>query len=124
MMRISRLLAPVLIGTFAISAVAATNLSGTWRGNMESGGVAPFHFTITDNKVEGTMRGADDKDHPISQGKLVGDKISLSVDTEWQGMPVKLLVNGTVSSDDEMKLHIASDNGYWSTDTVVKKEAK
>jgi hypothetical protein len=123
MMRISRLLAPVFIGTFAISALAATNLSGTWRGNMESGGVALFHFTITDNKVDGTMRGADDKDHPISQGKLEDNKISFTVDTEWQGMPVKLLVNGTVSGD-EMKLHIASDNGYWSTDAVVKKEAK
>lgn len=122
-MRISRLRAPVLMATFAISALAATNLSGTWRGKMDTGAVALFHLTVTDNNVGGTMRGADDKDHPISQGKLEGDKISFTVDTEWQGMPVKLLVNGSVSGD-EMKLHIAADNGYWSTEAVVKKETK
>ncbi len=122
-MQIFRLLAPVLIAAFAIPALAASSLSGTWRGKMDTGAVALFRFSVTNNNVGGTMRGADDKDHPISQGKLEGDKISFTVDSEWQGMPVRLLVNGTVSGD-EMKLHIAADNGYWSTDAVVKKEAK
>ena len=123
-MRVSRLIAPLLVTACVVSAMAATDLSGTWRGPMDGGGVALFHLKTTDKSIGGTMVGPDGKDYPISEGKLDGDKVSFTVDSQWQGMPVKLLVTGTVSSTDEMKVHIASDNGYWQTDATVKKEAK
>jgi hypothetical protein len=90
---------------------------------MDSGGDAVFHLKADDKGIGGSMVGADGKDYPISSGKLDGDKISLTVDSQWQGMAVKLIVTGTVSSD-RMKLHIASDNGYWQTEATVKREAK
>jgi hypothetical protein len=102
---------------------AATDLSGTWRGQMQAGGEAIFHLKSDDKGVSGSMVGADGKDYPISGGKLDGDKISMTVNSEWQGMPVKLLVTGKVSGE-EMQLHIASDNGYWQTDATVKRDAK
>jgi hypothetical protein len=112
-----------MVAACVVSSAAATDLSGTWRGKMDTGGEAVFNLKAADKSIGGTMKGADGKDYPISEGKLDGDKISLTVDSEWQGMAVKLLVTGTVSAE-EMKLHIASDNGYWQTDATVKKQAK
>jgi hypothetical protein len=122
-MRVSRFIAPLFVFACVVAAVAATDLSGTWRGPMDSGGDAVFHLKADDKGIGGSMVGADGKDYPISSGKLDGDKISLTVDSQWQGMAVKLIVTGTVSSD-RMKLHIASDNGYWQTEATVKREAK
>jgi hypothetical protein len=45
----------------------------------------------------------------------------MNIATDWQGQPVILIVTGKVSGD-EMQLHIASDNGYWSTEAAVKRE--
>jgi len=122
-MRVLRFMTPVFVVACVITAVAATSLSGTWSGPMDSGGEAVFHLKADDKGVGGSMVGADGKDYPISSGKLEGDKISLTVDSKYQDMPVKLIVTGTVSGD-QMKLHIASDNGYWQTDATVKREAK
>ena len=122
-MRVSQFATPLLVVACVIAAATATNLSGTWRGPMESGGDAVFHLTADDKGIGGSMVGADGKDYPISSGKLEGDKISLTVDSQYQGMAVKLIVTGIVSAD-QMKLHIASDNGYWQTDATVKRETK
>ena len=122
-MRVSRLITPLFVSVCVIAAVAATNLSGTWSGPMDAGGMAVFHLNTDDKGVGGSMVGADGKDYPISSGKLDGDKISMTVDSKYQDMPVKLIVTGTVSGD-QMKLHIASDNGYWQTDATVKRETK
>jgi hypothetical protein len=122
-MRSLRVMAALLVLACATMAFAAADLSGTWRGAMEAGGEAVFHLKSDDKGVGGSMVGADGKDYPISSGKLEGDKISLTVDSQYQDMPVKLIVTGTVAGD-EMKLHIASDNGYWQTDATVKRQAK
>lgn len=122
-MRVSRFMAPIFVVACVVAAVAATDLTGTWQGPMDAGGMAVFHLKTDDKGVGGSMVGADGKDYPISSGKLDGDKISMTVDSKYQDMPVKLIVTGTVAGD-EMKLHIASDNGYWQTDATVKRETK
>ena len=116
-----RVLPVALMLTFATAVLAATDLTGTWRGKMDAGGEAVLHIKADDKAIGGTMLGADGKDHPISDGKLDGDSISFTVATEWQGMPVKLIVTGKVSGE-QMQLHIAADNGYWATDATVKRE--
>jgi hypothetical protein len=122
-MHVSRFTAPLFVVACVVSAIAATDVTGTWRGPMDAGGEAIFHLKADDKGVAGSMVGADGKDYPVSSGKLDGDKISMTVDSKYQDMPVKLIVTGTVAGD-QMKLHIASDNGYWQTDATVKREAK
>ena len=122
-MRVSRFIAPLFVVACAVAAVAATDLTGTWRGPMDAGGEACFHLKTDAQGVGGSMVGADGKDYPVSSGKLDGDKISMTVDSKYQDMPVKLIVTGSVAGD-QMKLHIASDNGYWQTDATVKRETK
>jgi len=122
-MRVSRFIAPAFVVACVVTAFAATDLTGTWRGPMDTGGQAIFHLKTDDKGLGGSMVRADGKDYPVSSGKLDGDKISMTVDAKYQDMPVKLIVTGSVAGD-QMKLHIASDNGYWQTDATVKREAK
>jgi hypothetical protein len=103
------------------SLAMAADISGKWTGTMDNGGPASFTLKLDGKTVTGTMVGADGKDYPISEGKLADDNISFTVNSEWQGQPVKLLVTGKVSGD-QMQVHIAADNGYWSANAALKHD--
>jgi len=103
------------------NALAAADITGKWKGPMSQGGQAVFTLKSEDDSVSGTMLDANGKEKSIRDGKLKGDAISFSVESDWQRMPVVLLVKGTVSGN-EMHLRIDADNGYWGTDAVVKKQ--
>ena len=102
----------------------AGSIDGKWSGPMEGADRdVVFQLKTEGAKVTGTMSGAGGESHPITEGALTGDDISLTVASEWQGSPVKLLVKGKVSGN-EMRLTISSEGGEWSTDVVVKKAAE
>lgn len=88
---------------------------------MQSDGDAVFALKSEKGAVTGNMLGYDGKPYPLSEGKLDGENLSLKVAFEWQEQPVTLIVTGKVSGDD-MQLHIAADNGSWSTDAALKRE--
>src|SRR5437879_3887332 len=114
---VQTLLVVILLSTFSFSA----DVTCSRKGPMQSGGDAVFDLKSDKGAISGTMLGDDGKPRPVSEGKLDGDAISMKIATDWQGQPVTLIVTGKVSGD-EMQLHIASDNGYWSTDAAVKRE--
>ena len=60
--------------------------------------------------VTGTMTNAGDKPRPVAKGSLDGDKISLTIPSEWEGNPITLVVTGAVSGD-TMTLKIRTDDG-------------
>jgi hypothetical protein len=122
-MRTSRWISVLLLTLLVPASLFAADISGKWHGPMQSGGEAVFDLKLDQGAISGTMLGYDGKPRPVSEGKLDGDAISLKIATDWQGQPVTLIVTGKVSGD-EMQLHIASDNGYWSTDANVKRESK
>jgi uncharacterized protein YhdP len=96
------------------------DITGRWTGQMGEGRDTAFQLKMDGNKVTGTMSGANGEPRPISKGELNGDNISLTVDSEWQGQPVKLQVKGKVAGT-EMKVTISSEGSDWSTDVVLKK---
>jgi hypothetical protein len=110
-----------LLSLAAILPLCAADITGKWKGQMEeSGREVVFQLKNDGTKVSGTMSGSNGEPRPITQGELNGDNISLTVASEWQGNPVKLLVKGKVSGN-EMKLTLESESGDWSTGLVVKK---
>lgn len=110
----------VLFLLAAISALAA-GVTGKWTGPMEgTGGDAVLDLKSDGAVVTGTMSDSEGKPRPITKGSLAGDKISLTVASEYQGNPVTLLVTGTVSGD-TMNLKIQTEDGAWGTDAVVKR---
>jgi hypothetical protein len=60
------------------------------------------------------------KERPIKEGKLAGDDLAFSVDSEWQGQPVKLMMKGKVSGD-EIRLRVDTEDGAWGTDLVLER---
>jgi|ERR1041385_5513886 nitrous oxidase accessory protein NosD len=120
-MRISRWISGLLLAVlFAMPALAA-DVTGKWKGPMQSGGDANFDLKSEKDVVIGNMIGYDGKPYAISDGKLDGENLSMKVAFEWQGQPVTLIVTGKVAGE-QMDVHIATDNGYWSTDATLKKE--
>jgi hypothetical protein len=102
--------------------VFAADLTGTWKGPMQSGGDAVFQLKTDKGSITGNMLGRDGTPYPLT-GKIDGDAVSMTVAFEWQSQPVTLLVTGKLTGDD-MQLHIATDNGYWSTDAALKRQPK
>lgn len=120
-MRIARRSAVLLAATLLSTTLFAAEITGKWKGPMQSGGDAVFDLKSEKGTVTGNMLGYDGKPYPVSEGKLDAENISMKVAFEWQGQPVTLIVTGKVSGED-MQLHIATDNGYWSTDAALKRQ--
>ena len=106
----------------AVLAVPAADVTGKWKGQMESGREAVFDLKQDGTRVTGSMAGPNGEARKITQGELTADNISLTVASEWEGNPVKLLVKGKVTGN-EMKLSIEAEGGGWGTSAVVKKDA-
>ncbi len=108
----------------AILALLATDVTGKWTGQMSQSGRETTLILKSDGeKVTGTMSGPGGEPRKITSGESKGDDIALTVASEWQGNPVKLLVKGKVVAGGEMKLVVQSEGGEWSTDLVVRKAA-
>jgi len=104
------------------TALRAADLTGTWKGPMQSGGDTVFQLKADKDTITGNMLGRDGKPYPVT-GKMDGDNVSMTVAFEWQSQPVTLLVTGKIAGDD-MQVHIATDNGYWSTEASLKRQPK
>ncbi|MCC6860388.1 MAG: hypothetical protein IT158_17600 [Bryobacterales bacterium] len=106
----------------ATLAWCAADVTGKWKGVMgESGRDVVFQLRSEGSRVSGTMSGPNGEPRPITQGELSGENIALTVASEWQGNPVKLLVKGKVAGG-EMRVTVESEGGDWSTELVLKKE--
>ncbi len=111
----------MLLPLALLSSALAADVTGKWKGPMEGTGADMVLDLKSDGAaVTGTMSDSEGKPRPITKGTLDGDKISLTVASEWQGNPITLLVTGTVSGD-TMNLKIQTEDGAWGADAVVKR---
>jgi hypothetical protein len=121
-MRISRVLLvsiAMLVSTAAL-VFAATDISGQWKGASDQGPEFTFNFTMDGGKLTGSMLSQEGKELPIQDAKLDGDNISFSVNSQWQGQPIKLVAKGKVAADG-IQLSIGTDDGAWGTDVDLKR---
>ena len=121
-MRVSRIIVFIILFGFLASVLYAADITGKWTGGSDGGPQWVFNFKADGSKVTGTMAGSDGKARPIKDGKLDDDTISFSVDSEWQGEAIKLVVKGTVSGD-QMHLRIDREDGEWGTDADLKRSS-
>jgi len=113
----------ILLSLALLSSALAADITGKWKGPMEGTGSDVVLELKTDGAtVTGTMSDSEGKPRPITKGSIDGEKISLTVASEYQGNPVTLLVTGTVSGD-TMNLKIQTEDGAWGTDAVVKRSS-
>jgi len=122
-MRILRILGLVFFVGAVTSVLLAADISGKWAGKSEQGPDWVFNFKADGSKVTGTMQAADGKERPINEGKLEGDTLSFSVDSEWQGQAIKLVMKGKVSGE-KIDLRVDTEDGAWGTDLVLTRSSK
>lgn len=119
-MRVSHLVVFLTLFGCLTSMLWAADVTGKWTADSENGPPWVFSLKSDSSKVSGTMQRSDGKDRPINEGKLEGDDISFSVESEWQGNAITLVFKGKVSGD-AMQLRVDTKDGNWGTDLVAKR---
>lgn len=114
-----------LAGLLLLAAMllAGADVTGTWKGSFDYNGQnvpLTFQMKSSDGVVTGTVDGLPTPNVEIKEGKIDGDDLSFSVNIEYQGNPVKLLLKGKVSGD-QIKFDMGTDDGSWSTQLTAKK---
>jgi hypothetical protein len=119
-MRFSRLVCSVFVFSFLTSLLYAADITGKWKSKSDQGPQWTFTFSAEGGRLTGTMVGSDGKERPLKDGKLAGGDLAFSVDSEWQGQPVKLVMKGRVSGE-EIQLRVDTEDGAWGTDLVLER---
>ena len=99
-------LALALLSTLLI--VHAADLTGTWKGNLESA-MGPIASTLILQTVDAKLTGSvktDLYEAKIEKLELNGNKISFITETDFG----KLYYEGVVTAE-EMKLHVTGQDG-------------
>ena len=116
------LAAAVLCAVFAGVALAA-DISGNWSGNLQAGSdPLPLTFTFKQDgeKLTGTVTSSQNPPLPLSEGKVVGDKISFFVQADMNGSPTKFISEGVIKGD-EITLNIRAEGGPDFGPTLLKR---
>ena len=104
----------VAIGVLLMSAAAwATDISGTWKGEMSgpNGSFAlTYQFKQDGNKLTGTVTGPQGDPLQLEDGKVDGAKIHFVV-TVPMNDGMKITNEGTIKSDDEISLEAKNADG-------------
>ena len=119
-MRAAKVIGSIVLFGLLATTLYAADITGKWAGASEQGEGFTFNFKAEGAKLTGSMVGRDGAERVIKDGKIDGDAISFSVDSEWQGNPVKLVMKGKVVKE-EIQLRIDSDDGNWGTDLALKR---
>jgi hypothetical protein len=123
-MRKTHFIASVLVVLTCASAVFGLDLNGKWTGTSPDG--YPLVLTLKSDaaEVSGTLLGADGKtEYPLKDVKLDADVLSFTVDSEYQGGPIKLIAKARIGVE-QILLHIETADGNWSADAALSREAK
>ena len=113
----------VIMAFATASAFAATDVSGTWAGDMKgpdggNGFHLSFTFKVDGAKLTGTVQGPQGEPIAITDGKVDGDKISFNVSVN--GMVIAH--EGTLVGD-TIKLTSKSDMGPSGDMTLTRVPA-
>ena len=111
-----------LCALFAAAALAA-DISGNWSGTVQMGD-NPFTLTYAfkqdGEKLTGTVTSPQGDPLTINDGKVVGDKISFSVQVDMGGTPAKFASQGTIKGD-EITLTTTVEGGDEFPPLVIKR---
>lgn len=120
------LCAAVMMALTPMAAHAATDVTGTWTGDMKApdgstGFTISFTFKQDGAKLTGTVQGPQGDPIAISDGKIDGDKITFNV--SFNGMTISHtgIINST---GDEIKLTTKAEQGDFPGGEMTLKRAK
>src|SRR5579875_1528823 len=117
-----------LAGVLAVAAGArCADFAGTWKGAFDfQGNSVPltFHLSLAGNAVTGTVEGLPTTPAEIHDGRIDGDTVTFSVNTDYQGENYKLVFKGSAASGDgSIHFTLGTEDGSWSSELVAEKAA-
>lgn len=116
-----RAIAFVAMLLIAAATAPAVDISGKWKGQMETGDrELTFEFKVAGESLTGAVNGLLDRALEIKDGKAQGDTVSFWVMSEWQGEPVKLVFQGKLAGE-EIRFTMGTEDGGWSTGVTAKR---
>lgn len=108
---------PLTVTRSEVGAAAPMDVTGTWKGSFDyEGNSVPltFHLTETGGAVTGTVEGLPTTPTPIQDGKIAGDTVTFSVQTDYQGETYRLVYTGKVSAE-KIEFNFGTEDGGWGT---------
>ncbi len=116
----------VVAGMLAVAAGArCADFAGTWKGAFDFQGnsvTLTFYLATESGAVTGTVEGLPTTPAEIHDGKIDGDTVTFSVNTDYQGQNYKLVFKGTKSSEDgSIHFTLGTEDGSWSSALVAQK---
>jgi len=88
-----------------VMAADAPNISGTWTASFDTQiGKQDYTYTflVKGSQLTGRAKSANG-DTEIAEGKVDGNKVSFVENVSFQGMPLRIVYSGTVTSADQIE---------------------
>ncbi|MGB9456831.1 MAG: hypothetical protein WCB12_12360 [Bryobacteraceae bacterium] len=108
------------------TAAWATDVTGTWKGDLSAPDGSTFSLTYTFKqdgaKLTGTVLGPQGDPLPLDNGKVEGEKISFSVKVDFNGGTI-FSSEGTINGD-EIVLKTKADTGDMDMPPMTIKRQK
>jgi len=123
MKKLLYLCAGLIFALTTTAAFAATDMTGSWTGEMKSPSGDAFQITFTFKqdgaKLTGTVQGPQGDPMDIANGKIDGNKFTF--DVSFNGMTISH--TGTIDGD-EIKMTTKPDQGSFPGGEMTLKRAK
>jgi hypothetical protein len=108
-------------------AAAAGDVAGTWTAEFDSQiGVQKYTyvFKVDGETLTGTATGermGDTVEVEITDGKVVGDKVTFTEMLDFQGQQIPITYSGTIAGDE---IKFTRNVGEFATEEIVAKRKK
>ena len=104
----------------------APDITGQWTSSFDTQ-VGPqsytYDFVVKDGKLTGKLKGSlSEAPTDIQDGKVDGAKVTFGETLSFQGMEIKIMYVGTITSADEIKF--TRNVAEFATEELVAKRVK
>ena len=122
--RLSGLMVTVVLLPIAVLAADVPNISGTWSATFDTQvGKQEYTYTfvVKGSQLTGRAKSANG-DTEITEGKVNGANVSFVENLDYQGMPLRIVYTGTVTSPDS--IDFTRDVGGQAMEKLTAKRTK
>ncbi len=122
--RVSGLMVALALLPIAVLAADVPNISGTWNASFDTQvGKQEYTYTfvVKGSQLTGRAKSANG-DTEITEGKVNGANVSFVENLDYQGMPLRIVYTGTMTSPDS--IDFTRDVGGQAMEKLTAKRTK
>ena len=113
------------VGTVAPELHAA-DILGMWKGGIQFPGrniPRAIHLTKTGAALTGTVEGLRSGSAEIREGKVEGNVVTFWINTDYEGMSIKLLYKGTIAPS-RIDFKFSTEDDSWAREMTTTKASR